>query len=125
MLLGRSASHSACAKNVGTRISPGSYRGLPAFQESRASASTPFGARNTGGTSPAPTGSLAKFASAHASNHPSGMRSAFLLSGTPVVHRALTPSRLTVRYAPSLGPVAATVGGSRIHSVRFSPLTDR
>ena len=48
-----------------------------------------IGARKTGGFWRAPTGSVAKVASAQASNHPAGIRSACLSAGTPVSQRAL------------------------------------
>src|SRR5260370_26559789 len=44
------------SRNVGTRIPAGSYRGLPAPQNSRPSCTTPFGARRTGGVCFEPTG---------------------------------------------------------------------
>src|ERR1700730_18807275 len=89
--------------SVGTLISPGSYCGFPAIQYALKSAITPFGARNTGGFCFAPTGSVAQVASAHCSNQPAGMKSAFLFSATPFSQRSLADSLVTLRYAGS-GP---------------------
>jgi hypothetical protein len=51
---------------------------LPTAKNSSPSCCTPFGARRTGGFILAPTGSLAKVASAQASNQPAGISAAFL-----------------------------------------------
>ena len=74
-------------------------------QYSAPSASTPFGARITGGLCVAPTGSVAQVASAHRSNQPAGISVAFLSSGTPVSQRVSACARVVARQAPS-GPGA-------------------
>jgi len=51
----------------------------------------------TGGFILAPTGSVAKVASAQASNQPGGISVAFLSSGTPVSQRVFACSRATAR----------------------------
>src|SRR5215204_4128649 len=81
----------------------------------------PLGARSTGGVWAAPTGSLAKVASAHASNQPAGLRSALFSSGTPFSHLSLAASRFTERYAPSLPEAGIGRGVVRSHWEAASP----
>jgi len=70
---------------------------LPTHQVAATSAMTPLGARMTGGSSFAPSGSVAHVAFTQASNTPGGMSAAFSCSGTPLSQRALACSRVTVR----------------------------
>src|SRR4051812_26988717 len=94
---GVSLSHSPIVIKVGTVILAGSYIVLPEVQNSWVSATVPFGARTTGGSNLAPTGSVSQVASAHCSNQPGGMSAACLASGTPLSQRALACSRVTLR----------------------------
>ena len=82
---------------------------------SRLSWMTPLGAWSTGGTCFAPAASVAKQASITASNHPLGIKLAFLSSGTPVNQRIFAASRVTVRYAPNLSTVLINGGVVEIH----------
>src|SRR5215813_4126219 len=117
MYSGVSWSHSARISSVGTRIFSGSHVALPAPQYSTISLSTPLGARITGGSCFAPTGSVARLACHHASNHAVGLISSTRCGGIPRMPRWRAASREPTRYAPD--PLKGG-GALRCHSGAYS-----